>query len=210
MTHSLHRRGTDDDLHEDYVVIVKYSRQVMLEGTQDRMRRTWEILSRYERDLENYGNHLPNWNGGALYNMEELKKMDSPIIHAVFKDREKLKACLKEIKENNLGLSVVVSGLYDETRTICTELDLKPHTVNQSLGIHGKTELLPEEGVLEIHTLCGHAMVSPNLIRHMVKKINEGKITCKDAAKKLSRMCDCGIFNPHRAEKLLSRMTAGK
>jgi hypothetical protein len=210
MTHSLHRRGTAEDLHEDYVVIVKYSRQVMREDTQDRMRRTWEILSRFERDLENYGNHLPNWNGGPLYTMEQLQKMDSPIIHAVFKDREKLKACMKEIKENNLGLSVVVSGLYDETRAICAELDLKPHTVNQSLGIHGRTELLLEEGALEIHTLCGHAMVSPNLIRHMVKKINEGTITCKDAAKKLSRMCDCGIFNPHRAENLLSGMTVGK
>lgn len=208
MTHSLHRRGTAEDLHHDYVVIVKYSRQVMLEGTQDRMRRTWEILSRYERDLENYGNHLPRWDGGPLYNMAELKKMDSPIIHAVFKDREKLKAFLHEMKENQLGLSVVVSGLYDETRAICADLGLKPHTVNQSLGVHGRTELLPEEGVLEIHTLCGHAMVSPNLIRGMVKKINAGKITCRDAAKKLARTCDCVIFNPDRAEKLLARLTA--
>ena len=208
MTHSLHRRGAVKDLHEDYVVIVKFSRQGKLERVQDRMRRTWEILSRYERDLENYGNHNPNWSGGPLYSMEDLKKTDSPIIHAVFKDREKLKSFLKEMKENNLGLSIVVSGLYEETYTLCRELSIMPHTVNQSLGIHGRTELLPDEGVLEIHTLCGHAMVSPNLIRDMVKRINAGKITCKEAAKKLSRMCDCGIFNPHRAEILLGRMTA--
>jgi hypothetical protein len=208
MTHSLHRIGTDAELHEDYVVIVKYSRQGNLEGVQDRMRRTWEILSHYERDLENYGNHNPNWEGGPIYNMEELKKTDSPIIHAVFKDREKLKACLKEIKESNSGLSVVVSGIYEETRAICAELGIAPNTVNQSLGIHGKTELLPEEGVLEIHTMCGHAMVSPNLIRQMVKKIDAGKITCKDAAKELARMCDCGIFSPYRAEKILARLTA--
>lgn len=207
MTHSLHRRGTDEDLHEDYVVIVTFSLQGNLEGVQDRMRQTWEILSHHEQDLQNFSNHNPNWNGGPLYNMEDLKKADSPIIHAVFKDREKLKACLKEIKENELGLSVVVSGLYEETRAICAELGLSPNTVNQSLGIHGKTELLPKEGVLEIHTMCGHAMVSPDLIRDIVKKINDGKITCGDGAKKLARMCDCGIFNPHRAEKLLRRLT---
>lgn len=208
MTHSLHRRGAAEDLCDDFVVVVKYSRQAMAADTQDRMRRIWEIFSHHEGNLENFGNHHPNWKGGPLYSMAELKKMDSPIIHAVFKDREKLKACLKEIRENDLGLSVVVSGLYDETATLCGELGIKPHTVNQSLGIHGKTELLPEEGILELHTMCGHAMVSINLIRDMIRKINAGRVTCKDAAKKLSRMCDCGIFNPDRAEKLLSRMTA--
>lgn len=208
MTHTLHRRGTDAELREDYVVIVKFSRQGKLQGVQDRMKRTWEILSRYEPDLENFGNHHPNWNGGSLYAMEDLKKMDSPIIHAVFKNRESLKSFLKEMQASDLGLSIVVSGLYEETRAICSQLNLTPHTVNQSLGIHGRTELLPEEGVLEIHTLCGHAMVSPSLIRHMINKINAGEITCKEASKKLTRMCDCGIFNPHRAEKLLSRLTA--
>lgn len=210
MTHTLHRKGTAEDLHEDYVVIVKFSRQGKLEGVQDRMRRTWEILSRYEQKLENFGNHRPNWNGGPLYAMEELKKADSPIVHAVFRDRETLKAFLKDMQSSDLGLSIVVSGLYEETRSICAQLDLKPHTVNHSLGIHGRTELLPEEGILEIHTLCGHAMVSPGLIRHMLKKITAGEITCRDAAQKLSRMCDCGVFNPHRAEKLLSRLTASE
>jgi hypothetical protein len=50
-------------------------------------------------------------------------------------------------------------------------------------------------------------MVSYNLIDHMVKEIRRGKMTCKAAAKKLSRMCDCGIFNTYRAEKLLRKMT---
>jgi hypothetical protein len=61
---------------------------------------------------------------------------------------------------------------------------------------------------LEIHTMCGHAMVAYHLIDHMVKEIHRGKMTCKAAAKKLSRMCDCGIFNTYRAEKLLRKMTA--
>jgi len=207
MTHSLHRRGTIEDLREDYVLMIKYSRDVKIEGAEDKMRQAWEIISHYEQDLENFGNHEPNWDGNELYNMEELKKVNSRIIHAVFKDREKLKACLEEIKNKDLGLSVLISGLYDEVRKVCLEIGLEPHTVNQSLGTHGKTELLPEGETLEIHTMCGHAMISPNLIGHMVKEIDEGNVSSKDAAKKLRRMCDCAIFNPYRAEKLLTKMS---
>ena len=210
MTHTLHRRGKTEDLKEDFVLLIRISRGINQEGSEEKMRRIWEVISHYEADLVNFGNHNPNWGGGELYDMEELKKADSRIIHAVFKDRDKLKACLKEIKDGDFGISVVISGLYEETQKICSEIGLSPHTVNTSLGSHGRTDLLPEGEVLEIHTMCGHAMVSPNLIRHMVKKIDERKTTCQSAAKKLSRMCDCGIFNTYRAEKLLSKMTSGQ
>ena len=206
MTHTLHRRGKTEDLQEDYVLLMRISRGVNQEGSEKKMQQVWEVISHYEQDLVNFGNHKPNWGVGELYNMEALKKDTSRIIHVVFKDREKLKACLKEIKDKDFGISVVVSGLYKQTQKICSEIGLSPHTVNHSLGTHGKVELLPEGEVLEIHTMCGHAMVSANLIQHMVKEIDAGNITCKDAAKKLSRMCDCGIFNTYRAEKLLSRM----
>lgn len=208
MTHTLHRRGKREDLCEDFVLLIRISRGINQEGSEDKMRRIWEILSRYETDLVNFGNHNPNWGEGELYDMEALQKADSRIIHAVFKDRDKLKDCLKEIKDGDFGISVVVSGLYEETKKICTEIGLSPHTVNNSLGSHGRTELLPEGEVLEINTMCGHAMVSSNLIRHLVKEIDEGKTTCQSAAKKLSRMCDCGIFNTYRAEKLLSKITS--
>jgi hypothetical protein len=41
---------------------------------------------------------------------------------------------------------------------------------------------------------------------NVVRKIEDGKTNCKDAAMKLSKMCECGVFNPYRAEKLLRRM----
>jgi hypothetical protein len=208
MTHSLHRRGSIEDLHEDYVLIFYSSKGINREGSEGKMQQIWEVLSHYEQDLMNFGNHHPNWSGGELYSMDDLKKAFSQMNMAVFKDREKLKACLQEIKERDLGISVVVSGLYEETKRVCSEIGLTPHTVNLSLGIHGNKEKLPEENVLEIHTMCGHAVVSFNLILHVVKEIREGKTTCKEAARKLSRMCDCGLFNPYRAEKILSRMTA--
>ena len=208
MTHSLHRRGSVKDLHEDFIMLFLLSR-IKPQGTYDTMRQIWEVLSRYEHKLVNYGTPDPNRDGGELHNLEDLKKTkNSRMIMAVFKDRETLTNCLKEIKERNFGISLVISGLYEETGKACAQTGLSPHTVNLSLGIHGKTERLPEENVLEIHTLCGHAMVSSNLILHMIEEIRKGRTTCQEAAKELSRMCDCGIFNTYRAEKILERMTA--
>lgn len=206
MTHTLHRRGSVKDLKKDYVLLIFTARGFNREGSEEKMKQVWDVISRYEKDLRNFGNHNPNRSADALYSMEELKKAKSRIAHAVFTDREKLKACIQDLKDRDLGLSVVVSGLYDEVTNICAEVGLSPHTVNQSLGTHGKTERLPEETVLEIHTMCGHAMVSPHLIYHMVDEIRDGATTCEKAAHELSRMCDCGIFNPDRAEKILRKM----
>ena len=206
MTHTLHRRGSVENLHEDYVLLIFTAKGFNREGSEEKMKQIWEVISRYETDLCNFGNHDPDRSGDVLYSMEKLKKAKSRIAHAVFKDRERLKACLQDLKDGNFGISVVVSCLYDEVNKICEELGLSPHTVNQSLGIYGKTEKLPQESVLEIHTMCGHALVSFHLISHMLNEIRDGATTCEKAAHELSRMCDCGIFNTVRAEKLLREM----
>lgn len=128
------------------------------------------------------------------------------MIHAVFKDRESLKACLQELKDRDLGLSVAISGCLEDVLKTCTEADLSAHTVQYALGIHGKREKLPDKKVLDIATMCGHAMVSTNLISHLTEKISKGGMTYAKAAEMLSSMCDCGIFNPHKAERILRQM----
>ena len=208
MTHTLHRQGNVEDLHEDFVMLILTAMGVNHDGSEQKMQQIWEVISHYKKDLVNFGNHNPTWGGEELYDLEALTKAKSRISHAVFKDREKIKACLKELKERDFGISIVISGLCGEVQKICGEIGLSPHTVNYSLGIHGRTERLPEGEVLEISTMCGHGMVTYNLIRHMEKEIRKGKITCREAAKKLSRMCDCGIFNNYRAEKLLRKMVS--
>ena len=208
MTHSLHRKGTVEDLHEDFIMLFLLSR-INPQGTFETMRQIWEVLSHYEHHLVNFGTPTPNRDGGELHNLEQLKtSLDSRMIMAVFKDRETLTSCLKEIKDRNFGISLVISGLYKETGKTCAETGLSPHTVNLSLGIHGNTRRLPDENVLEIHTMCGHAMVSSRLILHLVEQIKKGSVTCAEAAKELSRMCDCGIFNTYRAEKILQRIAS--
>jgi hypothetical protein len=139
--------------------------------------------------------------------MTVLKKATAYMGHAVFKDRETLKACLQELKDRDFGVSVVVSGVHEDVDKLSREIGLSPHTVEHSLGTHGNTTRLPEENVLEITTMCGHALVSPHLVVELVDEIRQGKRTYQEAATELSRICDCGIFNPGRAEKILRRMT---
>lgn len=206
MTHSLHRRGNIENLREDYVLLAVPTRgenSQVPEEIQENLRLVWEVLSHYEHGLTNFGD------GHGRKPMEVLTgNKCSTIAHAVFKDRETLKSCLKDLRDGDFGISVVISGLYDEVEEICLELGLSPHTVAHSLGIHGKMEMLPEEDVLEITTMCGHSLVSPNLVIHLVGQISKGKITHEKAAQELSKMCDCGIFNPYRAEKVLRKLTS--
>jgi len=187
-------------------MLVMASKDVNMEGSQEKMKQIWDLLSKYEADLVNYGN-ITTGNSEQV-KIHELRNHQSRLMHAVFKDRERLKSCLKEIKERNFGLSVVLSGIYDEVEKICAEIGLKPHTTEYSLGVHGRTNKLPGEDVLDITTMCGHAMVSPNLVLHMAKEIQEGRINEKDAARDLSKGCACGIFNPFRAGKLLRKLAA--
>jgi hypothetical protein len=167
------------------------------------MGQVWEVISRYERDLAGFGDGIRQAPMGALKG-----KKSKTIAHAVFQDREALKSCIRELKDRQFGLSVVVSGLYEEVNKICSELGFSPHTVEHSLNVHGRTERLPGEDVLEITTMCGHHTVSPHLVIHLVERINQGTITYDQAAKELSRMCTCGIFNPHRAERILRRLAS--
>ena len=81
-----------------------------------------------------------------------------------------------------------------------------PHTVEHSLGVWGKTDLLPDEEVLQISTMCGHGMVSFGLIEKAVADVKAGRSTPEQAARELAAPCVCGIFNPTRAAELLREM----
>ncbi len=205
MTHSLHRKGDTENLCDDYVMLIMAPRNQMKDPeVKFKMRQVWDILSDFEAELTNFG---AMWGGGRhKKTMEAFKEEDKFIVHAVFKEKDTLKSCLEKMKEKDLGLSVSVSGLYREVQEVCSETGLAPHTVQYSLGVMGKIDNLPDGDVLNVSTMCGHAMVSPNLISHLMGKIKKGRMTHGEAAMELSRQCECGIFNPHRAERLLSAM----
>ena len=133
---------------------------------------------------------------------------DRAVIHAVFRDEGSLVSMLRALKREDLGLSVVVSGLFDRVGKCCREAGLERHTINQSLGRWGRIEQLPSDPVLEINTMCGHGMVTDALIIKVAGEVRSGRITAEEGAEELFKPCMCGIFNPHRAARLLKALAA--
>ncbi|MHB8763485.1 MAG: hypothetical protein ACYDA8_03955 [Deferrisomatales bacterium] len=205
MTHTLHRQGDRESLREDYVLLAMAARGINYDDSDPQQQRIWEILSHFSDQLANYGNVTEG--NRQQVTLTRLQTVKSRLVHAVFPDRKTLAACLKELKEADVGMSVVVSGLYEDVVEACETSGLRPHTVNLSLGILGNTGRLPPEPVLEITTMCGHAMVSAGLVQELLSQVESGRRTYAEAADELSRLCVCGIFNPQRAQKLLRKMT---
>lgn len=203
MTHTLHRKGDAENLKGDFVVLTMSAKTVNAQGSGAKMRRFFEILEKH--NAVNYG----DMKTGNILNSDRDTVhdgiRDTSIVHFVFTEKETVGKVLDELKEAKLGTSVIVSGLVDATEQLCNEVGLKMHTVEFSGGIHGKLELLPEEPVLEITTMCGHGMVASNLVREMVKQIKKGKKTLEEAGLELAKPCQCGVFNPKRAEALLGK-----
>jgi hypothetical protein len=67
---------------------------------------------------------------------------------------------------------------------------------------------LPDKGIMEITTMCGHGMVSAEWVRRRAQLLRRGETTARAAAHELARSCVCGIFNLDRAAKLLTVMAA--
>jgi len=132
---------------------------------------------------------------------------DSSIVHGVFTSFEEASQYVEALKAEDLGLSVVVSGLFERIFDMCSENGLKPHTVSLSLGCFGRTDLLPE--ALPVITMCGHHQVAPRLVQKMVSLVRNGKMSAEQAGKELSSLCVCGVFNPARATEYVQLLAGG-
>ena len=137
--------------------------------------------------------------------LEEIKAhRDLSAGSAVYTNFEDVKAILKELKEADLGFSIVYSGIFDKVFEACEFAGQGPHTVNLSAETFGRTERLPEPKILEMSTMCGHHMVSQYLVRHLCGQVKRGKMTAKDAAVEMAKQCTCNFFNVIRAEQLVN------
>jgi hypothetical protein len=204
MTHSLHRRGTRESLSEDYVMLCLPAVGLNDEGHAPKLKKFLEIAVRY--DPVNIGAiKLGNM---YSHSKEEVVEAAQAVVHAVFVKQEQVANMLKDLEKADLGMSVVVSGIFENVDQCLEKAGLKHHTANFSLGVWGKTEKLPPNEILEVATMCGHAMISANLIKSMVDEIKAGRKTPDEAAKVLAPQCACGVFNPARAAKLMAAMAA--
>ncbi len=204
MTHTLHRQGSKESLDKDYIFLCMAAKGFNEDGADEKMREFLRIMMRH--NPVNAG----DMQSGNMFNsnMDDIlsKVTSTSIVHGVFIDSDTATKVLQELKDADLGMSVVISGPFDSVDCICEAAGLKSHSVDFSGGIWGKTEKLPGNDLLEVTTMCGHAMIAANLVKSMADEVKAGRKTADEAAKVLAPQCACGIFNPDRAAKLLTAM----
>ncbi len=238
MTNTMHRQGTIESLRQDYILFSATAAGFNRKGSEAAMRKFVEILikhkpvnmglSRRVTEMEKkpnfiwealrdrfqgrkYRNGQPteqtrwNWEE-ALRRIPEGEQLQRT---AVFDSVDKLAAAIRDVKEADLGLCVNVNAIHEDTDRVAREVGIVRHTIEHSLGIHGRTDRLPSTEILEITTMCGHGMVSFNLIRKMINMTNMGQISVDRAAELLSKPCSCGVFNPTRAARVLTDIKDG-
>lgn len=204
MTHTLHRRGSLDSLENDFCWLVYYTKSINDKNILEKFKRTTDIA--IKAGSVNWGDIKT----GAIVKKSKEELMEKLTIlsrvRGTFTSQEQVIDFLKLMKKADMGLSVTISGLMDRVFDACKRVGLKPHSVNLSLGVWGKKELLPPEEILEVTTMCGHHMVSPRLVEELVKGVRSGRNSAEESGVKLAQQCPCGVFNQVRASKLVQKM----
>ena len=117
MTHTLHRTGDLQSLGEDFPMLTHVARGFNDQGASPRLKRIAETMVKYSNL------HFGDCKVGNRYMMDPAEIMDKLTVgcQTVFKDKESLIACMKELKQIDQGISIVVSGLFDEVLGCCKE-----------------------------------------------------------------------------------------
>ena len=202
MTHTLHRTGDLQSLKDDFPMLTHVARGFNDKNAAPRLKEIALTMTKYTNL------HFGDCKVGNKYLMDDAEIMDKLTVgcQVVFKDKESLIACMKELKEKDQGISIVVSGLFDEVLDCCNKAGIKPPLIEFALGIHGNTKRLWPPEILDFVTMCGHGLVSGRLVKKMAEDVKKNKISAEKAAIELAKPCLCGIFNPDRAAKLLNKM----
>jgi len=207
MTHTLHRQGNKESLAKDYIFLCMAAKGFNEDGADEKMREFLRIMMRH--NPVNAG----DMQSGNMFNsnMDDIltKVTSTSIVHGVFIDSYTATKVLQELKDADLGMSVVISGPFDSVDCICKAAGLSPHSLDFSGGIWGNTKKLPSKEVQKVTTMCGHGMVASNLVKSLVDDIKAGRTTAEEAGKELAKQCACGIFNPARAAELVKNMASG-
>jgi hypothetical protein len=203
MTNTLHRRGSRESLQKDYVVFATTAGGYNREGSAEKLRTFMRIALKH-----NPVNISDSKQGVKKKDLNEMIKnmTDSSGAACTFDNLDSVRDVLLELKEADLGISINISGLLDEVDECCKGIGINRHSIEHSVGISGQIDRLPNRDILELNTLCGHGMVSFNLINRMIDFVKLGRLTPKQAAEYLAKPCVCGAFNPKRAEMILEKV----
>lgn len=211
MTHTLSRTSNTDQmkgintLDDDLVFLAMSGKGTPNDNPEagPKMRKILEIAKKY--NPVNIGDMKT---GNVLAVSEETilnNVVDTSIVHAVYNNMDDAVAFVKEVKDADLGISVVMSAPFDKAWECAEKAGLPGiHTVNMSGGIWGKTEYLPAPEVNDFCTMCGHGMISRYFVEYVIDRVKNGKMTAKDGSVEIGKQCCCGIYNPDRGEKLIN------
>jgi len=210
MTNTLHRQGTSESLKNDYVIFAHTAEGITREGSAPKLQEFMKICLKY--DPVNIGDGKQ---GNIHQDNIDIQRLisnqgDGAGAAAVFTDLNTLQKVIEELIKADLEISINISGLLDGVQQCCRNAGIERHSVEHSLGFWDAKDRLPEREILEFNTMCGHGMVSFNLIRKMIEYVKLRRLTPKKAAKIMAKCCECGVFNPLRAEMLLEKMKTGQ
>jgi hypothetical protein len=210
MTNTLHRQGPTESLKNDYIIFAHTAKGITREGSAPKLQEFMRICLKHHP--VNIGDAKQ---GNFLQNDIDIEKLisnqgDAAGATAVFTDLDTLRKVIEELIRADLGLSINVSGLMDEVQQCCRKAGIERHSAEHSLGFWGARDRLPEREIMNFNTMCGHGMVSFNLIRKMIDYVKLKRLTPKKAAIIMAKCCECGAFNPVRAEMLLEKVKKGE
>ena len=210
MTNTLHRQGPLETLKNDYVIFAHTAKGINREGSGPKIQEFMRICLKY--NPVNIGDGKQGNIHQDDINIQKLisKQGDGAGASAVFTDLDTLQKVLEELIRVDLGLSINISGLLEEVKECCQRAGIQRHSAEHSLGFWGAKDRLPEREVMLFNTMCGHGMVSFNLIRKMIEYVKLRRLTPKKAARIMAKCCECGVFNTIRAEKLLEQISKGE
>jgi hypothetical protein len=222
MTNTLHRYGQNFD--DDYIVFAIPARGVNDGNAAEKERRFLEIARKYNPvnmgDASHGGIFRPSkeLNPSVHWNRHDAKDIETVVngvsspttVAAVFDNADAVVAFVKELKAEDIGLSINISGGLDKVRECARRAGLERHSVEYSLGFFGQTDRMADRETLELSTMCGHGMVSFGLARKLIEWVKQGRRSPEQAAATMARFCSCGVFNPARACRLLRECNTGR
>ena len=223
MTNTLHRYGEAETFRDDYIVFAIPSRGRNDQGCAEKLQAFLRLALKYKPI------NMGNAKYGALYEpspdlsptvhwrrkdkrdfQKVINAVDGPTtVAVVFDNLGAAQKFLAEVKQADLGMSVNISTSVEGAQSCCHAAGLTRHSVEYSLGFQGRLDRLPDRQVLELATMCGHGMVSFNLVKKMIDWVREGRRTPEQACACMARFCSCGIFNPTRAGRILEAARSG-
>jgi hypothetical protein len=203
MTNTLHRKGSPEALRGDFVVFATPTRS-LAPDLPEKMKRFTEIVLKHGPVNVSKVENMAMRRVDPRRIGEEMQ--DQLALTATFDNAEAVAAVIADLKEADLGVPINVSGLLEEVKQCCGKAGLTRHSVEQSLGVFGRTDRLPPRELVEINSMCGHGMVSFNLIKKVIEEVKLNRMTPEQGAYHLAKPCECAAFNPTRARQMLEAL----